>query len=587
MLNRLGLKQRLFAFVMMTAALTITIVGIAFSAFEAQRSDMNNFTNERLPKATVIGHLRMGNHAAMRFLWAAANEPAQSEQRKKHLEAAQERIKAFSDDLVALQRFKASSKFKGYVDQVSDRWTKAQKLLPSILSDLQQKTLDSTADERAKRLIATELASLSEEMVSPLKDAENLVLDHVKDEVKEAHARGNRYQVMVISIFLLGIALLLIVGQKFASGLIHALNEIAQHLTAGAEKLATASTQIANASQGLSASSTEQAAALQETTASLEQTSAMISKNADNAKKSSEVSQISQQTTARGKQVVRDMVTAIEHIAESNSEVIKRIDQSNQEISEIVKVISEIGEKTKVINDIVFQTKLLSFNASVEAARAGEHGKGFAVVAEEVGNLAEMSGTSAKEINERLADSIQKVEKIVEHTKSRVGSLVASGQERIEAGTETARRCNEVFEEITHNVNEVGARVLEISNASDEQARGMKEINRAMVQLDEVSQKNNSVSQQASSSAENLRAQVDDLQDMVNKLREVLYGSSSRHIQSKPVKPAQVIELAIAKKKAIPHARPAQVPQVARPTQKKAVGSPDIPAENDPRFEDV
>ena len=72
-------------------------------------------------------------------------------------------------------------------------------------------------------------------------------------------------------------------------------------------------------------------------------------------------------------------------------------------------LISEIGNKTKVINDIVFQTKLLSFNASVEAARAGEHGKGFSVVAEEVGNLAHMSGNSAKEITQLLESSINRV----------------------------------------------------------------------------------------------------------------------------------------------------------------------------------
>jgi methyl-accepting chemotaxis protein len=76
-----------------------------------------------------------------------------------------------------------------------------------------------------------------------------------------------------------------------------------------------------------------------------------------------------------------------------------QINYSNEQMSEIVKVIQEIETKTKVINDIVFQTKLLSFNASVEAARAGEQGKGFAVVAEEVGNLAQMSGNAAKEIS--------------------------------------------------------------------------------------------------------------------------------------------------------------------------------------------
>ena len=65
-------------------------------------------------------------------------------------------------------------------------------------------------------------------------------------------------------------------------------------------------------------------------------------------------------------------------------------------------IIQEIEDKTKAIDEIVFQTKLLSFNASVEAERAGEHGRGFSVVAQEVGNLAQLSGKSAAEINEIL-----------------------------------------------------------------------------------------------------------------------------------------------------------------------------------------
>ncbi len=67
---------------------------------------------------------------------------------------------------------------------------------------------------------------------------------------------------------------------------------------------------------------------------------------------------------------------------------IKRMDESSQEIGEMVKLISNITE----------QTNILALNAAIQAASASEAGRGFSMVAEEVRRLTERSADATRQI---------------------------------------------------------------------------------------------------------------------------------------------------------------------------------------------
>lgn len=292
--------------------------------------------------------------------------------------------------------------------------------------------------------------------------------------------------------------------------------------------VATAADQIAESSKRLSQATTEQAASLQETSAAVEQTSSMVLRNSENAKNASSTSAKSQDGAEKGKQVVEKMIYSMDQINGSNKNIMEQINYSNNQIGEIVKVIQEIGNKTKVINDIVFQTKLLSFNASVEAARAGEQGKGFSVVAEEVGNLAQMSGNAAKEITALLDGSIQKVELIVNDTKSKVEALIFDGEKKVDEGVTVAKQCGDVLNEIVTNVASVSQMAGEISNASEEQAQGVREITKSVNQLDQVTQQNATTSEEAAKAAQLLAQQAESLNTGIRELMLVIQGDKGQ-----------------------------------------------------------
>jgi methyl-accepting chemotaxis protein len=212
--------------------------------------------------------------------------------------------------------------------------------------------------------------------------------------------------------------------RKVVSSLIQSISKVSNDLKAESSNIHSLSKSSAEISSKLSEATTEQAASLQETVASIDEISAMVTRNADSATTSAKMSEQSTLIAQKGKEKAELMMNSIHAIANGNEEMIKQIQVSNKEFSEIVKVIQEISQKTQIINDIVFQTKLLSFNASVEAARAGENGKGFAVVAEEVGNLASMSGKAASEITGMLSNSVKRVTDIVEQSKSLMDNLI-------------------------------------------------------------------------------------------------------------------------------------------------------------------
>lgn len=346
---------------------------------------------------------------------------------------------------------------------------------------------------------------------------------------------------------------------------------------------------ISDISNRLAEATTEQASALQETAASIEEMSAMIKKNAESAYRSKEVATQSSAVANKGKTAVDKMVGAIEDINRSNMQIMKAIEDSNHEFTEIVRVIREIGTKTKVINDIVFQTKLLSFNASVEAARAGAHGKGFAVVAEEVGNLAQMSGNAAKEITDMLESSVQKVDGIVNSTRDKVSKLIAQGRSKVEVGTNVANSCGEVLEDVVKNVSKLNLMVDEISTASNEQSQGIAEINRAIGQLDQVTHANAITSQQAASAAVQLSAQAESFTKVVSNLKFIIEGRNFHGDSSREVAPkkAEVKPLFAKKNQTKTDIQSFALDKIDPSSHQMATGTDNVPSYDDPRFKDV
>ena len=302
-------------------------------------------------------------------------------------------------------------------------------------------------------------------------------------------------QAISVSEALTGLALAVtlvvsVLGISIGIGLSRSISSVTQSiakaLLANSEYVSSSSKELAAGSQSLAAGSSEQAASVEQISASLEEISSMVKRNADNASQANELTEAAGAAVDATNRSMQRSLAASEAIAQASNETFKII---------------------KTIDEIAFQTNLLSLNAAVEAARAGEAGAGFAVVADEVRGLSMRSAEASKRTAELIEQTIEKV------------------REGIDIFTATGKSIEDVVSQ-THRVQQL---VAQIASASDEQSKGIEQINRGVAEMEKVIQMNAASSEESAASTQELHAQAIEMTDNVYRLEGYIFGD--RHIE--------------------------------------------------------
>lgn len=294
-------------------------------------------------------------------------------------------------------------------------------------------------------------------------------------------------------------------------------------------------TQLKNSNSDISQSSLDQSSAIQESAAASDEIYSMAKNNQEKTASIAQKVSETLSSTIEGRDFISSLNSLIDDINHSNMRLTKQIESSNDKFSDILHILSDIGQKTSVIHEIVFQTKLLSFNASVEAARAGEHGKGFSVVAQEIGNLANMSGKSAQEIESIINDSTKKVKDILQESQKRSQEIIEESLQTIKLGLEKSNDTRVAFEQIAEQVESVASDIHSVTEATLEQTKGVEEISYALNHLSEITQRNSLISQQITQSVNILGTMVSEFDhEILNLLTKYSGGKEEDHIDQIP-----------------------------------------------------
>jgi len=186
---------------------------------------------------------------------------------------------------------------------------------------------------------------------------------------------------------------------------------------------------------------------------------------AETAGTSSESAKQVLQATERGRVAVQATVQDMQGIRSSVQRMSKQVKALGDRSVEISQIVS-------TIRDIANQTNLLALNAAIEAAGAGEAGARFAVVADQVRKLAESSTQATREIGEL-------VKVIQTETQDAVVTMEHETQ-AVEAGSASALRTGEVFNEISGIAQRSAELAQTIAHAAATQTTSTDKVGRSI-----------------------------------------------------------------------------------------------------------
>jgi methyl-accepting chemotaxis protein len=238
------------------------------------------------------------------------------------------------------------------------------------------------------------------------------------------------------------------------------------------ESIDNGTREISSGANDLSKRTEQQAASLEETAAALDEITVNVSTSSKRTEEARSVALLANQNAAKSSEVVSNAVEAM-----------RRIEESSQQISNIIGVIDEIA----------FQTNLLALNAGVEAARAGEAGKGFAVVAQEVRELAQRSASAAKEIK----------------------GLIQNSTNEVDNGVRLVRDTGIALKAIGDYVSQINQLMDAIATSAREQSTGLAEVNTAVNQMDQTTQQNAAMVEQSTAASAALAQEAIRLRSLV------------------------------------------------------------------------
>lgn len=202
-----------------------------------------------------------------------------------------------------------------------------------------------------------------------------------------------------------------------------------------------------------------------------------------------------------------------ELLLQQGKESVASVQQLQQLSSTLAEQSREAAGISGQVQDIVKQTQILALNASIEASRAGEAGRGFAVVAHEMGQLAQQSGESIREIDRIMGHFVEQIRLI--HNEFEQSLTAAEQQEN------RITECMDSFEQVSRVSEDVQRLAHDLSDNTDRMQHIRREVEEHLTHIAATTEETSAMTEEVSASATEQQQSVAELSDISGNLNRL------------------------------------------------------------------
>lgn len=303
--------------------------------------------------------------------------------------------------------------------------------------------------------------------------------------------------------------------------IIGTMKSTAMQLTGNSSETAASLNEMHDAIQQVAHNMGDVTSSISNGTSNAEHASVILGTLAEHIHSSKKIADQSVENSKTTMQIAQEGERSVHEIEQDMAKIQRASEESGNTIENLIESTTKIQDITNTISGIAAQTNLLALNASIEAARAGEHGQGFAIVAEEVRKLAEQSNDEVSEVEKLISDITAHIQQVVTSTNEST-NLIESGSKTVRLTADSLSQVEDAVSKTVEEIGQISKSTTIESNKSTQVVQLITELTREIQSIEEMSINISAATEETTASIDDITNRSAETNELAQQLEDVV-----------------------------------------------------------------